>query len=143
MVYFNLVISSPEARTNLMNLAQRMIRTFCVSLSSSSGQSWTALSDCPEDTIRITTTKATEPGHPNGLILSAVSTTWLPYSHHQVFDLLRDERSRAQVLLILYTTTFHISALLQTQDTVARIKIYSFWFMYISDGSPLQWVFFE
>ncbi|XP_017232690.1 homeobox-leucine zipper protein HDG5 isoform X1 [Daucus carota subsp. sativus] len=91
------VISSPEARTNLMNLAQRMIRTFCVSLSSSSGQSWTALSDCPEDTIRITTTKATEPGHPNGLILSAVSTTWLPYSHHQVFDLLRDERSRAQM----------------------------------------------
>lgn len=83
-----------------MNLAQRMIRTFCVSLSSSSGQSWTALSDCPEDTIRITTTKATEPGHPNGLILSAVSTTWLPYSHYQVFDLLRDERSRAQVLKI-------------------------------------------
>ena len=91
------VIPSPEARKNLMNLAQRMIRTFSVNISTSSGQSWTALSDSSDDTVRITTRKITEPGQPNGVILSAVSTTWLPHPHYHVFDLLRDERRRAQV----------------------------------------------
>ena len=82
-----------------MRLAQRMIRTFCVNISTSSGQLWTALPDSSDDTVRITTRKVTEPGQPNGLILCAVSTTWLPYPHYQVFDLLRDERRRAQVPL--------------------------------------------
>ncbi|KAJ0051460.1 hypothetical protein Pint_03497 [Pistacia integerrima] len=95
------VIPSPEARKNLMRLAQRMIRTFCVNISTSSGQSWTALSDSSIDTVRITTRKITEPGQPNGVILCAVSTTWLPYSHSQVFDLLRDERRRSQQLDVL------------------------------------------
>lgn len=85
-----------------MKLAQRMIKTFCVSLSTSGSQSWTALSDSPEDTVRITTRKITEPGQPNGVILSAVSTTWLPYTHQQVFDLLRDERRRSQVWSFLH-----------------------------------------
>ncbi|PON43810.1 Octamer-binding transcription factor [Parasponia andersonii] len=91
------VIPSPEARKNLMKLAQRMIRTFCVNIGTCGGQSWTALSDSPDDTVRITTRRITEPGQPNGLILSAVSTTWLPYPHYQVFDLLRDERRRSQL----------------------------------------------
>ncbi|KAK7307332.1 hypothetical protein VNO77_40290 [Canavalia gladiata] len=91
------VIPSPEARKNLMKLAQRMIKTFSLNMSTSGGQSWTAISDSPEDTVRITTRKITEPGQPNGVILSAVSTTWLPYSHTKVFDLLRDERHRSQM----------------------------------------------
>ncbi|XP_023736253.1 homeobox-leucine zipper protein HDG5 isoform X2 [Lactuca sativa] len=90
-------ISSPEARKNLMNLAQRMVRMFCLNITGSCGQSWTALSDSVEDTVRITTRKVTEPGQPNGLILTAVSTTWLPHPHYQVFDLLRDERRRSQL----------------------------------------------
>ncbi|KAK4252712.1 hypothetical protein QN277_014452 [Acacia crassicarpa] len=92
------VIPSPEARKNLMKLAQRMIRTFSLNMSTSSGQSWTALSDSAEDTVRITTRKITNPGQPNGVILSAVSTTWLPHSHSKVFDLLKDERRRSQQL---------------------------------------------
>ncbi|VFQ66433.1 unnamed protein product [Cuscuta campestris] len=92
------VIPSPEARKNMMNLAQRMIKTFCVNISTSFGQSWTSISaESAEDTVRITTRKVTEPGHPVGLVLSAVSTTWLPYHHSHVFDLLRDERHRSQL----------------------------------------------
>lgn len=91
------VIPSPEARKNMMKLAQRMIKTFGLNMSTSGGQSWTAISDSPEDSVRITTRKITEPGQPNGVILSAVSTTWLPYSHTKVFDLLRDERHRSQM----------------------------------------------
>ena len=98
------VIPSPEARQNLMKLAQRMTRTFSLNISTSGGQSWTALSDSPDDTVRITTRKIVEPGQPNGVILSAVSTTWLPYSHYRVFDLLRDERQRSQVYFNLISS---------------------------------------
>ncbi|KDP30384.1 hypothetical protein JCGZ_17113 [Jatropha curcas] len=101
------VIPSPEARKNLMRLAQRMIRTFCVNVSTCTGQSWTALSDSSDDTVRITTRKITEPGQPNGVILSAVSTTWLPYPHFQVFDLLRDEQRRSQLDVLSNGNALH------------------------------------
>lgn len=96
---FVVVIPSPEARRNLMRLAQRMIRTFCINMSTSGEQSWTSLSDSSDDSVRITTRKVLELGQPNGLILAAASTTWLPYPHYQVFDLLKDERCRSQVRL--------------------------------------------
>ncbi|KAH8513846.1 hypothetical protein H0E87_006922 [Populus deltoides] len=101
------VIPSPEARKNMMRLAQRMIRIFSLNISSSSGQSWTGLSDSYDDTVRITTRKITEPGQPNGVILSAVSTTWLPYPHYQVFDLLRDEHRRSQLELLSNGNALH------------------------------------
>ncbi|KAE8731929.1 Homeobox-leucine zipper protein ROC3 [Hibiscus syriacus] len=102
------VIPSPEARKNLMRLAQRMIRTFCVNISSSGGQLWTAIPDSSDDdTVRITTREVTEPGQPNGLILCVVSTTWLPYPHHHVFDLLRDERRRAQLEVLSNGNALH------------------------------------
>ncbi|KAI6702435.1 hypothetical protein NL676_011571 [Syzygium grande] len=91
------VIPSPEARKNLMRLAQRMIRTFSTNISTSGGQSWTTLSDSSDNTIRITTRKITEPGQPYGVVLAAVSTTWLPYPHLHVFELLKDERRRSQL----------------------------------------------
>lgn len=80
-----------------MKLSQRMVKTFCASIISNGAQSWTALSDSPDDTIRVTTRKNTLPGQPNGVILSAVSTTWLPFTYHQVFDLLTDEQRRSQL----------------------------------------------
>ncbi|WCJ29084.1 Homeobox-leucine zipper protein HDG5 [Euphorbia peplus] len=91
-------IPSGEARKNLMRLSQRMITTFSGNISSCSGQVWTALSEIAEDTVRITQRKVTEGfGQPNGLILCAVSTTWLPFSHSLIFDLLRDEHRRSQL----------------------------------------------
>ncbi|CAA7024103.1 unnamed protein product [Microthlaspi erraticum] len=35
--------------------------------------------------------KTCEPGQPTGVVLCAVSTTWLPFSHLQVFNLLHDQ----------------------------------------------------
>ncbi|KAG0502875.1 hypothetical protein HPP92_002947 [Vanilla planifolia] len=91
------VIPTLEARKNMMNLSHRMVKSFCASITSSESQSWTALSDMPDDTIRISTRKNTLPGQPNGVILLAVFSTWLPFSYHQVFDLLTDERRRSQL----------------------------------------------
>ncbi|XP_021765591.1 homeobox-leucine zipper protein HDG5-like [Chenopodium quinoa] len=101
------VIQSPEARKNFMKLAQRMIRTLSVNISTSGGQSWTALSESADDTVRITTRKIMEPGQPNGLILCAVSTTWLPYSHDRVFDLLKNEYRRSQLEALSNGSSLH------------------------------------
>ncbi|KAK9120520.1 hypothetical protein Syun_018137 [Stephania yunnanensis] len=90
------VIPSPEARKNMMKLAQRMIKTFCYNISTSGGQSWTTLSDSSDDNVRITTRRNTEPGQPSGLILCAVSTTWLPFSQHQL-DFLSSGASSQEV----------------------------------------------
>ncbi|XP_021852084.1 homeobox-leucine zipper protein HDG5 isoform X2 [Spinacia oleracea] len=101
------VIQSPEARKNFMKLSQRMIRTFSVNISTSGGQSWTALSESADDTVRITTRKIMEPGQPNGLILCAVTTTWLPYSHDQVFELLKNEYRRSQLEALSNGSSLH------------------------------------
>ncbi|KAB2626159.1 homeobox-leucine zipper protein ROC3-like [Pyrus ussuriensis x Pyrus communis] len=101
------VMPSPEARKNIMKLAQRMTKTVCVNMSTSNGQSWTALSDSPDDTVRITTRKVTDPGQPIGVIVTAVSTTWLTYSHYRVFELLREERHRAQLDVLTNGNSLH------------------------------------
>ncbi|KAL8150532.1 hypothetical protein V2J09_020340 [Rumex salicifolius] len=101
------VIQSPEARKNLMKSAQRMIRMFCTNMSTIDSQSWTALSDLAEDTIRISTRKVTEQGQPNGVILSAVSTTWLPYAHDLVFNLLKNEHKRSEIEALSNGYTLH------------------------------------
>ena len=72
-----------------MKLSQSMARTFCLTISTSYGQ---ALSESPKETVRITTRKVC-----GGVVLCGVFTTLLPYSHHQVFDLLRHDHGRSQV----------------------------------------------
>uniref|UniRef100_A0A452YQJ7 HD-Zip IV C-terminal domain-containing protein n=1 Tax=Aegilops tauschii subsp. strangulata TaxID=200361 RepID=A0A452YQJ7_AEGTS len=101
------VIRTPEARTNMMKLSQRMITAFCANISASGSQSWTALSDSTDDTVRITTRKNTEPGQPSGVILTAVSTSWLPFSHQQVFELLADEQQRCQLEILSNGGSLH------------------------------------
>ncbi|MQL94678.1 hypothetical protein Taro_027338 [Colocasia esculenta] len=91
------VIPSPEARRNMMKLSHRMVRTFCANICFSSTPSWTALSDAPDDTVRISTRKSVDPGQPSGVILCAVSTIWLPCYHEEVFELLTDEQRRSQL----------------------------------------------
>ncbi|VVB12701.1 unnamed protein product [Arabis nemorensis] len=85
------VIPSAEARKNLMRLSQRMVRSFCLNISDSYRQS---LSGSIKDTVRITSKKVCD-----GLLLCAVSTTLLPFSHLRVFDLLRDDHRRSQEIL--------------------------------------------
>ncbi|CAE6190639.1 unnamed protein product [Arabidopsis arenosa] len=89
------VIPSVEARKNLMNLSQRMVRTFCLNISNAYGQAST------KDTVRIVTRKVC-----GGLVPCAVSVTLLPYSHHQVFDLLRDNQRLSQLEILFNRSSF-------------------------------------
>lgn len=66
-----------------------MVKSFCLNISNPRGQ---ASSESTMDAARITTRKVC-----GGVVLCAVSNKFLPYSHHQVFDLLRDDHVRSQV----------------------------------------------
>ncbi|CAN6577733.1 unnamed protein product [Malus baccata var. baccata] len=90
------VIPSPEGKRSMMKLAQRMVNNFCASISASNGHRWTTLSGTNEIGVRVTIHKITDPGQPNGVVLSAATTIWLPLSPQNVFNFFKDERTRPQ-----------------------------------------------
>ncbi|OVA03238.1 Homeobox domain [Macleaya cordata] len=91
------VIPSTDGRRSMMKLAQRMINIFCASISASnSGQRWTTLSGMNDVGVRVTVHKSTDPGQPNGVVLSATTSIWLPVSSQNVFNFFKDERTRPQ-----------------------------------------------
>ncbi|XP_058078884.1 homeobox-leucine zipper protein ROC8-like [Magnolia sinica] len=89
------VIPSADGRRSMMKLSQRMINSFCSSISASNGHRWTTLSGMNDVGVRVTVHKSTDPGQPNGVVLSAASSIWLPVSPQDVFNFFRDERTRA------------------------------------------------
>lgn len=90
------VIPSPDGKRSMMKLSQRMISTFCTSVSASNGHRWTTLSGLDDVGVRVTVHKSTDPGQPNGVVLSAATTIWLPVSSQRVFSFFRDESTRSQ-----------------------------------------------
>ncbi|KAG7589971.1 Homeobox domain [Arabidopsis suecica] len=87
------VIPSPEGKRSMMRLAQRMISNYCLSVSRSNNTRSTVVSELNEVGIRVTAHKSPEP---NGTILCAATTFWLPNSPQNVFNFLKDERTRPQ-----------------------------------------------
>lgn len=90
------VIPSPEGKTSMMKVAQRMVSSFCTSINPSNGHQWNNISTLDEFEVRATLQKCTDPGQPNGVVISAASTVWLPVPPQHVFNFLRDERTRPQ-----------------------------------------------
>ncbi|GMI99485.1 homeodomain GLABROUS 11, HOMEODOMAIN GLABROUS 11, ENHANCED DROUGHT TOLERANCE 1 [Hibiscus trionum] len=90
------VIPSPDGKRSMMKLAQRMVSNFCTSISTSNSHRWTTLSGLNEVGVRVTVHKSSDPGQPNGIVLSAATTFWLPVSPQNVFNFFKDERTRPQ-----------------------------------------------
>jgi len=83
-----------------MKLAQRMVTNFCASIGTSSGRRWTTISGLNEILFRVTVHKSSNPGQPNGVVLSAATTIWLPTPPHIVFNFFKDETKRPQVEIV-------------------------------------------
>ncbi|OMP10294.1 hypothetical protein COLO4_04639 [Corchorus olitorius] len=90
------VIPSPDGKRSMMKLAQRMVNNFCTSISTSNSHRWTTLSGVNEVGVRVTVHKSCDPGQPNGVVLSAATTFWLPVTPQNVFNFFKDERTRPQ-----------------------------------------------
>ncbi|CAH2067056.1 unnamed protein product [Thlaspi arvense] len=87
------VIPSPEGKRSMMRLAQRMVSNYCLSVSRSNNTRSTVVAELNEVGVRVTAQKSPEP---NGTILCAATTFWLPNSPQNVFNFLKDERTRPQ-----------------------------------------------
>ncbi|KAI9173428.1 hypothetical protein LWI28_001253 [Acer negundo] len=90
------VIPSPDGKRSMMKLAQRMVNSFCTSISTSNSHRWTTLSGMNDVGVRVALQKSTDTGQPNGVVLNAATTFWLPVSPQNVFNFFRDERTRSQ-----------------------------------------------
>ncbi|KAA8541783.1 hypothetical protein F0562_022935 [Nyssa sinensis] len=88
-------VATLAGRKSILKLAQRMTWSFCRALGASSYHTWNKVSSKTGDDIRVASRKnLNDPGEPLGVILCAVSSVWLPVSHHVLFDFLRDEARR-------------------------------------------------
>ncbi|KAG6754494.1 hypothetical protein POTOM_042533 [Populus tomentosa] len=84
-------------KKSMLKLARRMVDNFCSGVCASSLHNWGNLvaGNVSED-VRILTRKSIdEPGEPDGIVLSAATSVWLPVSRQRLFDFLRDEQSRS------------------------------------------------
>lgn len=88
-------VATLAGRKSILNLAQRMTKSFYRALGASSSHTWNKAPSKTGDDIRIASRKnLNDPGEPLGVILCAVTSVWLPVSHHVLFDFLRDETRR-------------------------------------------------
>ncbi|KAM0927269.1 hypothetical protein ACQ4PT_002988 [Festuca glaucescens] len=86
-----------EGRRSMMRLSQRMVGSFCASLSASQLHRWTTLSGSDDAAgVRVMVHRSTDPGQPSGVVLSAATSIWLPVSCERVFAFVRDENTRSQ-----------------------------------------------
>ncbi|KAL8223974.1 hypothetical protein R6Q57_019449 [Mikania cordata] len=90
------VIPSSQGKRSMMKLSQRMVTNLCSSINPSNGHQWTSILGMSEFEVRAILYKSTDPGQPNGSVLSASTTIWLPISPQNVFDFFRDSRTRPQ-----------------------------------------------
>jgi len=95
------VITNQDGRKSMLKLAERMVISFCAGVSASTAHTWTTLSGTGADDVRVMTRKSVDdPGRPPGIVLSAATSFWLPVSPKRVFEFLRDENSRSEVICI-------------------------------------------
>uniref|UniRef100_A0ACD5ZCP7 Uncharacterized protein n=1 Tax=Avena sativa TaxID=4498 RepID=A0ACD5ZCP7_AVESA len=90
-----------EGKRSMMRLSQRMVGSFCASLSASQLHRWTTLSGPGAGSddaagVRVMVHRSTDPGQPSGVVLSAATSIWLPVPCDRVFAFVRDENTRSQ-----------------------------------------------
>lgn len=133
------MIPSPEGKRSMMKLAQRMVTNFCTSISASNGHRWTTLSGLNEVGVRVTIHKSSDPGQPNGVVLSAATTIWLPVPPHTVFNFFKDERKRPQVKYICIYIFICYAGLSSISIYVVKLISSDLQFFVFSVGCSFQW----
>ncbi|KAK7319224.1 hypothetical protein RJT34_03942 [Clitoria ternatea] len=93
------MIRSALGRRSVLQLAHRMVKLFCGVLNSMAADNMEiprVKDRSNKDAVRVSIRSNKEPGVPEGTILSAVTTFWLPIPPKNVFDFLTDNRKRPE-----------------------------------------------
>nr|XP_034890262.1 homeobox-leucine zipper protein ROC8-like [Populus alba] len=105
---FGGVITSPEGRKSMVNLAHRMVKIFFASLGMSGKLDFPLLSEVHNSGVRVAIRKNTEQGQPIGMVVSAATSLWLPLSPQNVFNFFKDEKSRIQWDILSNSNPVHV-----------------------------------
>nr|XP_027186538.1 homeobox-leucine zipper protein HDG11-like isoform X2 [Cicer arietinum] len=89
------VIQTVEGRQNVMNFANRMVKMFCECLTMSNQMKFTQKTLNVIGGIRLSI-RETGIGEPNGMVIVAASTIWLPQPSDKVIEFLTDPIKRPQ-----------------------------------------------
>lgn len=81
-----------------MKLAHRMIKMFCGTLEMTDNIDFPHVNKLNNGRVRVYVRKITNPNTDNDVIISAATSFWLPLSPHDVFDFLKDNSKRFQVI---------------------------------------------
>ncbi|KAL2341563.1 hypothetical protein Fmac_009503 [Flemingia macrophylla] len=90
------VVNSLKGRRSVMNLSHRMLKIFCESLTMSGNLNLPHSNMENNGGVRLSMRKNTDPGQPNGMIVVAATSLWLPLHYMKVFEFFTDEKRRAQ-----------------------------------------------
>ncbi|PIN06598.1 hypothetical protein CDL12_20846 [Handroanthus impetiginosus] len=90
------VIDSPDGRRNLMKLSHRMVMNFCEALSMSHKSNSSQLLELENNGVLITLRKSDGLVQPDGVIVTATTSLWLPLAKEDIFNFLKDEKKRVQ-----------------------------------------------
>ncbi|XP_052116397.1 homeobox-leucine zipper protein HDG8-like [Arachis duranensis] len=104
------VINTNEGRRSVMRLGQRLVRLFSENLNMSGKVEFPQLSVEYNSGVRISARRCTEKGQPNGTIVIAATSLWLPLHYHTVFEFLTDINKRSQWDVLFCTTPVHYIA---------------------------------
>ncbi|KAF1896591.1 hypothetical protein Lal_00034290, partial [Lupinus albus] len=87
---------SQEGRRGMVKLAQRITNSFFTGVCASAKHQWESLRfEALDDNMKVMARKNVA-GEPNGVVLSAATSVWMPVSQQRLFDFLRDERLRGE-----------------------------------------------
>ncbi|KAH0654412.1 hypothetical protein KY289_032090 [Solanum tuberosum] len=89
------VYDIPKEVKNLMNLSQRMVKSFCEILNMTDKLDFPTSSQLNSGD-RVSIRKNIEITQPQGFIASAATSLWLPLSFETIFNFLKDDNTRCQ-----------------------------------------------
>ncbi|KAL7094288.1 hypothetical protein ACP275_11G093800 [Erythranthe tilingii] len=90
------VIESLEGKRNVMNLSQRMVTSFFEVLCMSDKLDFPNPSEYQNSGVCVALRKSDGPHQPDGFIVGAATSLWLPFSKEHLFNFFQDEKRRAQ-----------------------------------------------
>lgn len=79
-----------------MQLSQRMVKSFCETLSMGERVDFPHMAEMNNSGVRISLRKSNEAGQSEGLLVCAASSLWLPLPLEHLFNFCRDDQLRPQ-----------------------------------------------
>ncbi|XP_047325192.1 homeobox-leucine zipper protein ROC2-like [Impatiens glandulifera] len=96
----DMVVTSVESKRCITRLAERMVESYSVAVSSAVDHPWSLVDPTagPKETRILISRNTKNPGRPLGTMLSATNSFWLPAQSRNIFDYLKETRANWDLL---------------------------------------------